>query len=375
MKPYATATTGRETVRNLTTLFAALLLSLTLGLGLAQEENLDITIGQALVEDESFSTLVSLLEQAGLLETLNGAGPYTVFTPDNTAFEKLDPSVLETLNSDPALLEQVLLGHVVEGTYGINDLQDIEEGTLNSLQGDALDFNLNVGGLDVNNAEIDSTNVGNNYANGVTHDVGDVVVPASLMGQLGIVDAEAAGSGETGGMETGGESEETETGGETGGVVVATDAELEETGGMETGGMEETGGAETGGMETGGMETGGMAETGGETGGTETGGGADQDLFAETQDILADPANADVDAAVANIEAWQERLRDAGDDALTAIADQLEILKTELEADSPDSETLATVLADLSQMTQEAAQNASGDAAEALSNLAEQLSQ
>ena len=362
-------------MRNLTALFAALLLSLTLGLGFAQEEDADITIGQALVKDQDFSTLVSLLEQAGLLETLNGAGPYTVFTPSNGAFEELEPSVLEALDADPALLEQILLGHVVEGVFGINDLQDLEDGTLQSLQGDTLTFDLSIGGMDINNAEIDSTNVGNNYSNGVTHDVGDVVIPVSLAGQLGadetdtaaeVSDGDETGGMETGGMETGGmetggmetggmETGGTmETGGETGGVVVATDAELEETGGMETGGSEMD--AETGGMETGGASM-------------------DQDLFAETQDILADPANADVDAAVTNIEAWQERLRDAGDDALTAIADQLEVLKTELQADSPDSDTLTTVLADLSQSTQEAAQNASGDAAEALSNLAEQLSQ
>ena len=325
-------------MRKLSISFAALLLSLTLGLSFAQEEDADITIGQALVEDQDFSTLVSLLEQAGLLETLNEAGPYTVFTPSNGAFDELEPSVLEALNNDPDLLEQVLLGHVVEGVYGINDLQDLEDGTLQSLQGDTLTFDLSVGGMDINNAEIDSTNVGNNYSNGVTHDVGDVVIPVSLAGQLG--------------------ADETDT--------AATVSDGDETGGMETGGMETSG--ETGAMETGAVETGGM-ETGGETGGT------DQDLFTETQNILSDPANADVDAAIANVEAWRARLLDTGDDALIEIADQLEVLKTELQADSPDSETLSTLLADLSQSTQEAAQNASGDAAEPLNNLAEQLSQ
>ena len=325
-------------MRKLSISFAALLLSLTLGLSFAQEEDADITIGQALVEDQDFSTLVSLLEQAGLLETLNEAGPYTVFTPSNGAFDELEPSVLEALNNDPDLLEQVLLGHVVEGVYGINDLQDLEDGTLQSLQGDTLTFDLSVGGMDINNAEIDSTNVGNNYSNGVTHDVGDVVIPVSLAGQLG--------------------ADETDT--------AATVSDGDETGGMETGGMETSG--ETGAMETGAVETGGM-ETGGETGGT------DQDLFTETQNILSDPANADVDAAIANVEAWRARLLDTGDDALVEIADQLEVLKTELQADSPDSETLSTLLADLSQSTQEAAQNASGDAAEPLNNLAEQLSQ
>ena len=116
---------------------------------------------------------------------------------------------------------------------------------------------------------------------------------------------------------------------------------------------------ETGGVETGGMETGSM--------------GMDQDLFSETQDILADPASASVTAAVANIEAWQERLRGAGDDSLTAVADQLEILKTELQADSPDSAAISSLLADLAEATQQAAQGATGDTAQQLNDLASQL--
>ena len=121
----------------------------------------------------------------------------------------------------------------------------------------------------------------------------------------------------------------------------------------------QTGGTETGGMETGGMETGGMS--------------MDQDLFTETQDILADPAGASVDAAVANIEAWQERLRGAGDDSLTAVADQLESLKTELQAETPDSAAIGTLLTDLAQATEQAAQGATGDTAQQLSDLASQL--
>jgi len=152
---------------------------------LVQEQNTDITIVQALAEDEDFSTLVSLIEQADLAETLSGPGPFTVFAPSNGAFEELNASVLEQIQGDAALLEQILLGHVVEGTYGINDLQDAEDGSILSLQGDALTFDLSVGGLDINNAELNSANVENNYSNGIVHGVGDVVIPVSLAGTLG----------------------------------------------------------------------------------------------------------------------------------------------------------------------------------------------
>lgn len=165
----------------------------TLGLLLAtltfaQTDNLDATLLEGLSADENFTTLVSLLEQAGLVEALSGGGPFTVFAPTNNAFEELDVSVLEQLQSDANLLEQVLLTHVVEGTYGINDLQDVEEGDVVSLQGEPLYFDIEMGGLTVNNADIDSANVGNNYANGVVHVVGDVVVPVSLAGQFGVGD-------------------------------------------------------------------------------------------------------------------------------------------------------------------------------------------
>ena len=175
--------------------FAALSLTLLMtlvGVSLSQSDNPDITILQGLSDEEDFSTLVSLLQSSGLAETLGEAGPFTVFAPHNGAFEELNPSVLAQLQSDAGLLEQVLLGHVVSGQYGINDLQDAEDGSIMSLQGEALTFDLSLGGLDVNNAELNSANVENTYSNGVVHVVGDVVIPVSLAGQLGADDTDVA---------------------------------------------------------------------------------------------------------------------------------------------------------------------------------------
>lgn len=175
-------------MRKLLILASLLIASLTF----AQNDNADRTILEGLAEESDFSTLIALLEQAGLAETLGTEGPFTVFAPHNGAFEELNASVLEQLQGDPALLEQILLGHVIEGTYGINDLQDAEDGSVMSLQGEPLTFDLSLGGLDINNAEISSTNVGNNYANGVVHVVGDVVIPVSLAGTLGADETDTA---------------------------------------------------------------------------------------------------------------------------------------------------------------------------------------
>jgi len=71
-----------------------------------------------------FSTLVDLVTQAGLVDTLNGSGPFTVFAPTNAAFASLPQETLDAVSSDPALLTSVLTYHVVGGTVLSTDLVD-----------------------------------------------------------------------------------------------------------------------------------------------------------------------------------------------------------------------------------------------------------
>jgi uncharacterized surface protein with fasciclin (FAS1) repeats len=61
----------------------------------------------------SFKTLVALVQQAGLVDTLKSKGPFTVFAPTDEAFAKLDPALVKKVTSDKALLTKVLLYHVV----------------------------------------------------------------------------------------------------------------------------------------------------------------------------------------------------------------------------------------------------------------------
>jgi len=68
-----------------------------------------------LEENEHFSTLLTALKAADMLETLAGKGPYTIFAPTNSAFDKVEINDLNALMSDKAKLKETLLRHVVPG--------------------------------------------------------------------------------------------------------------------------------------------------------------------------------------------------------------------------------------------------------------------
>jgi uncharacterized surface protein with fasciclin (FAS1) repeats len=73
------------------------------------------TIVDAAVGDPAFSTLVTALQAADLVTTLQGPGPFTVFAPTNDAFAQVPPGVLNFLLANPEALTDVLLYHVVPG--------------------------------------------------------------------------------------------------------------------------------------------------------------------------------------------------------------------------------------------------------------------
>ena len=84
------------------------------------------TIVEVASENEKFSTLVTAIKAAGLVETLEGEGPYTVFAPTNAAFDKLPDGTLDGLlkpdNKDK--LENILTYHVVSGSYKAADVME-----------------------------------------------------------------------------------------------------------------------------------------------------------------------------------------------------------------------------------------------------------
>ena len=97
-------------------------------------------IVQNAVRSKDHTTLVALVEKAGLVDTLEGPGPFTVFAPTNLAFTKLPPETVGKVTSDKTLLTKVLTYHVIAGRLTTGDIeQKIRDGggkaTLKTVEG------------------------------------------------------------------------------------------------------------------------------------------------------------------------------------------------------------------------------------------------
>lgn len=136
-------------------------------------------VGEALVAANvpelagQFATLAGLLVRADLVQPLRGEGPFTVFAPLNSAFEKLPAATLDAVYADPDLLAAVLTYHVVPGSH---PMADIEDGTeLETLQGTTLTITRDGDMVMVNGYEIAASDVP--ATNGLINVIGDVLVP------------------------------------------------------------------------------------------------------------------------------------------------------------------------------------------------------
>ena len=123
--------------------------------------------------DERFSTLVTALTEAGLVETLQGEGPFTVFAPTNDAFAALPEGTLEGLLEDIPVLTQVLLYHVVPGKVMAADVVNLD--SADTVQGTALTISVEDGKVMVDNAEVIITDIP--ASNGVIHVIDGVLIP------------------------------------------------------------------------------------------------------------------------------------------------------------------------------------------------------
>lgn len=132
------------------------------------------TIVDLAAGNEDLSTLVTAVDEAGLVETLSGEGPYTVFAPTNEAFEALPEGTLDDLLADPeGALTDVLTYHVVEGEVFSSDLTTGPVATVNGAELDVVvedDGTVTVNGIEVVMADIEASN-------GVVHVIGGVLVP------------------------------------------------------------------------------------------------------------------------------------------------------------------------------------------------------
>jgi uncharacterized surface protein with fasciclin (FAS1) repeats len=127
------------------------------------------------VGSNDHTTLVAAVKQAGLVETLSGTGPFTVFAPTNEAFAKIPAATLEGLMKPEmkADLTKILTYHVVAGAVKAADLKDGQE--LTTVQGGKLKVSIKDGKVMINGANVTIADVVS--SNGVTHVIDGVLMP------------------------------------------------------------------------------------------------------------------------------------------------------------------------------------------------------
>ena len=124
------------------------------------------------VEAGSFTTLVAAVEAAGLVETLKGEGPFTVFAPTDDAFAALPEGTVEGLLEDPEALAAILTYHVVPGKVMSTDLSN--EMMATTVNGADVTI-MTEGGVMVNEANVVTADI--EASNGVIHVIDAVILP------------------------------------------------------------------------------------------------------------------------------------------------------------------------------------------------------
>ena len=124
----------------------------------------------------SFNTLVAAVKAAGLVDTLKGAGPFTVFAPTDEAFAKLPAGTVEALLKDIPKLTSILTYHVVSGKVLAADVVKLDGKEAKTVQGGGVKIST-TGGVKLNGtANVVTTDIA--CSNGVIHVIDGVILPA-----------------------------------------------------------------------------------------------------------------------------------------------------------------------------------------------------
>ena len=131
-------------------------------------------IVQTATEAGSFATLLTAVKAAGLVETLEGPGPFTVFAPTDEAFAALPAGTLDGLLKDPAALKKVLLYHVVSGAVTADQVVGLT--SADSVEGSPIAIAVKDGSVYLNDsAKVVTADV--MTSNGVIHVIDKVILP------------------------------------------------------------------------------------------------------------------------------------------------------------------------------------------------------
>lgn len=148
---------------------AALALTLSAAPAMAQQKDIvDTAVGAGM-----FTTLAKALTVAGLIDTLKGPGPFTVFAPTDEAFAKVPKATLDALLADKAKLTQVLTYHVVAGKVMAADVVKLK--AAKTVQGSSATVTVNGSNVKIDDANVIKTDIA--ASNGVIHVIDAVIMP------------------------------------------------------------------------------------------------------------------------------------------------------------------------------------------------------
>ncbi|MGA1153442.1 MAG: fasciclin domain-containing protein [bacterium] len=156
-----------------------ILISLALFAGIsvafAGKHSMQKNIVEVAVANGSFNTLVAAVQAAGLVDTLSGDGPFTVFAPTDEAFAKLPAGTVETLlkPENLAKLQGILTYHVISGKVMSSDIQPTQ--MVKTVNGKEVSIKLSGGTVNVDSAKVVAADVA--ASNGVIHVIDAVILP------------------------------------------------------------------------------------------------------------------------------------------------------------------------------------------------------
>jgi len=126
------------------------------------------------VKAGSFNTLVAAIKAANLVDTLKGAGPFTVFAPTDEAFAKLPAGTVDALLKDIPKLKKILTYHVISGKVLSADVAKLK--SAKTVEGSDVKINASSQSVKVNDATVATADVAAD--NGVIHIIDTVLIPA-----------------------------------------------------------------------------------------------------------------------------------------------------------------------------------------------------
>lgn len=160
---------------SLALIITLLVINVTAAFAAAPVEQSDQTVVDIAVADGRFTTLVTALQAADLVDTLSGEGPFTVFAPTDDAFAALPAGTLDSLLADIPALTDVLLYHVVSGNVLAADVVTLT--SADTVLGQPVAIKVEDGNVFVNDSQVIITDI--QGSNGVIHVIDAVLIPAA----------------------------------------------------------------------------------------------------------------------------------------------------------------------------------------------------